>query len=112
MNSQRGLSGTWRRTIRITIPSTNPSPKQTRQLSSGEKMWSAATDSSAPAAAPAQYVPLITMSIRPRCLAGISSSIAELIALYSPPIPIPVTKRQAKKNSGVHENAVAIVAAR
>ena len=52
------------------------------------------------------------MSIRPRWLAGISSSIAELIALYSPPMPIPVTNRQAKKNSGVHANAVAIVAAR
>ena len=51
-------------------------------------------------------------SIRPRCLAGISSSIAELIALYSPPMPIPVTNRQAKKNSGVQANAVATVAAR
>ena len=66
MNSQRGLSGTWRRTNRIAIPRMNPSPKQTRQLSSGEKMCSAATDSSAPAAAPAQYVPLMRMSIRPR----------------------------------------------
>ena len=50
--------------------------------------------------------------MRPRWFAGISSSIAELIALYSPPMPIPVTNRQAKKNSGVHANAVAIVAAR
>ena len=75
-------------------------------------MCNAATDSSAPAAAPAQYVPLMRMSIRPRWFAGISSSIAELIALYSPPIPIPVTKRQAKKNRGVQANAVAIVAAR
>ena len=54
----------------------------------------------------------MTMSIRPRCFAGISSSIAELIALYSPPMPMPVTNRQAKKISGVHANAVAIVAAR
>src|SRR5579862_529446 len=112
MNSQRGLSGTWRRTIRIARPRITPSPKQTRQLSSGEKMCSAATESSAPSAAPAQYVPLIRMSIRPRCLAGISSSIAELIALYSPPIPIPVTNRQAKKKIGVHANAVAKVPAR
>jgi hypothetical protein len=54
MNSRRGLSGTLRRTIRIAKPSTNPNPKQTRQSSSGEKMCSAATDSSAPAAAPSQ----------------------------------------------------------
>jgi hypothetical protein len=52
------------------------------------------------------------MSIRPRCLAGISSSIAELMAEYSPPMPIPVTNRQTKKNSAVGANAVAIVATR
>ena len=54
MNSQRGLSGTCLRTIRMAVPRTKPSPKHTRQLSSGEKMCSAATDSKAPAAAPAQ----------------------------------------------------------
>ena len=37
---------------------------------------------------------------------------AELIALYSPPMPMPVTNRQAKKNSGVQAKAVAKVAAR
>ncbi len=96
----------------MAIPRMKPSPKQTRQLSSAEKVCSAATDSSAPAAAPAQYVPLMMMSMRPRCWAGISSSMAELIAEYSPPMPMPVTKRQAKKNSGVHANAVAMVAPR
>jgi hypothetical protein len=33
-------------------------------------------------------------STRPRTRAGISSSIAELIAAYSPPMPAPVKKRQ------------------
>jgi hypothetical protein len=37
---------------------------------------------------------------------------AELIALYSPPMPMPVKDRQAKKNKGVHANAVATVAVR
>src|ERR1700727_387390 len=111
MNSQRGLSGTCRRTIRIAVPRIAPSAKQILQLSSAERVCSAAPESSAPAAAPAQYVPLIRMSIRPRCLAGISSSIAELIAEYSPPIPIPVMNRHAKKNTAVVENAVAAVAA-
>jgi hypothetical protein len=46
--------------------------------------------------------------MRPRCLAAMSSSIAELMAEYSPPMPIPVTKRQ-KKNSAVGANAVAMV---
>ena len=39
-------------------------------------------------------------SMRPRCEAGISSSIAELIALYSPPMPMPVMKRHAKNQAG------------
>ena len=34
------------------------------------------------------------MSTRPRYFDGISSSIAELIAAYSPPMPIPATNRQ------------------
>jgi hypothetical protein len=33
------------------------------------------------------------MSTRPRYLAGISSSMAELIAAYSPPIPMPAMNR-------------------
>ncbi len=35
---------------------------------------------------------------------------AELIAAYSPPMPQPVRKRQAKYHSGVGENAVSTVA--
>ena len=42
---------------------------------------------------PAQYVPLIQMSVRPRYRAGIISSIAELIAEYSPPMPDPASAR-------------------
>src|ERR1700730_6657205 len=42
-----------------------------------------------PRIAPAQYVPFTARSTRPRNLAGIISSIAELIAAYSPPMPMP-----------------------
>ena len=52
-----------------------------------------------PISAPAQYVPLIAMSIRPRCRAGIISSIAELIAAYSPPMPAPARTRVAYRNT-------------
>ena len=37
---------------------------------------------------------------------------AELIAAYSPPMPMPVRKRQRKKYQGSKANAVATVAAR
>jgi len=43
---------------------------------------------------------------------GISSSIAELIAAYSPPIPNPVKKRNTKNHNGANENAVNVVARR
>ena len=45
-------------------------------------------------------------STRPRTRAGISSSIAELIAAYSPPMPAPVKNRQTKKYQGANANAV------
>ena len=51
-------------------------------------------------------------STRPRTRAGISSSMAELIAAYSPPMPAPVKNRQAKNNIGFIENAVSTVATR
>jgi len=35
------------------------------------------------------------MSMRPRYFAGISSSIAEFTAAYSPPIPMPAMNRVA-----------------
>ena len=65
--------------------------------------------SSAPAAAPIQKDPLMAMSIRPRYLAGMSSSMAELIAAYSPPMPAPVIARQTKYHIGFIENAVSTV---
>ena len=49
-------------------------------------------------------------SIRPRYLAGISSSIAELMAAYSPPMAAPVRARAAKYHVGFIENAVSRVA--
>ncbi len=62
--------------------------------------------SNAPPAAPTQKEPLIATSTRPRYLAGMSSSIAELIAAYSPPIPAPVRNRAMKYHVGFGENAV------
>ncbi len=48
----------------------------------------------------------------PRTRAGMSSSIAELIAAYSPPMPKPVKKRQKANEAMSQENAVATVATR
>ena len=45
---------------------------------------------------------MIVRSTRPR-IAGISSSIAELIAEYSPPIPAPVKNRKSAKLQKSHE---------
>ena len=47
--------------------------------------------------APSQYVPLIARSVCPRYGAGISSSMAELIAAYSPPMPAPAKNRKNTK---------------
>ena len=54
----------------------------------------------------------MTRSMRPRILAGMSSSIAEFTAAYSPPMPAPVRKRTMKKYQAENENAVATVATR
>ena len=76
-------------------PSTAPIRNASRQPTSGAKIdvSSRISEPSAPAAAPSQYEPLMIRSTRPRTRAGISSSIAELMAAYSPPIPAPVKKR-------------------
>ena len=58
------------------------------------------SDSRPPATAPSQNEPLMIRSTRPRARAGIISSIAELIAEYSPPIPAPVKNRAARNQSG------------
>ena len=66
--------------------------------------------SRAPPAAPIQNEPLMATSTRPRYFAGISSSMAELMAAYSPPMPAPVRKRAAKYHATFIENAVSTVA--
>ncbi|CAM5443677.1 hypothetical protein SANTM175S_10766 [Streptomyces antimycoticus] len=71
-----------------------------------------ATESSDPPIAPSQKLPLITRSTRPRYLLGISSSIAELMAAYSPPMPKPVRKRKRKNHQAEKAMAVSAVAAR
>ena len=55
-------------------------------------------------------MPLIARSAQPRTRAGISSSIAELIAAYSPPMPMPVKKRQMANIRKSWLKAVATVA--
>ena len=112
MNSQRGLSGTCRRTTRMPTARIAPSPKAARQPQLGSTMLGSSSGivSSEPSAAPTQNEPLIATSTRPRYVAGISSSIAELIAAYSPPMPMPVRKRHAKYHAGFIENAVTTVA--
>src|SRR6478672_10606202 len=89
-----------------------PRPKAARQPQLGSTTLGSSSGmvSSEPSAAPTQNEPLIATSTRPRYLAGISSSIAELIAAYSPPMPAPVRKRQAKYHIGFIENAVSTVA--
>ena len=61
---------------------------------------------------PTQKDPLMMRSTVPRTRAGMSSSIAELIAAYSPPMPAPVKKRQTANQRKFFENAVRTVAAR
>ena len=66
----------------------------------------------APSAAPSQKVELMMRSTRPRTRAGMSSSMAELMAAYSPPMPAPVSARKMTKLAKFQEKAVAAVAAR
>ena len=89
MNLQRGLSGTLRRTSRMPMPRTAPRPKAIRQptLAANRSVSSSTSDRAAPNMVPSQNEPLIMRSTRPRSRAGISSSMAELMAAYSPPIP-------------------------
>ena len=112
MKSQRGLSGTCRRTIRMPTARMAPRPKASRQPQAGSTIVGSSSGivSSEPIAAPIQKEPLIATSTRPRYFAGISSSMAELMAAYSPPMPMPVRNRAQKYHSGVIENAVSTVA--
>src|SRR4051794_25385326 len=113
-NSQRGLSGTLRRTSRIAKPIAAARPKHRRQPMSAAKMdlWSRMSDASEPRIVPIQYDPPITRSTHPRTRAGISSSTAEWIAEYSPPTPAPVITRQAMNQAKLIENAVSTLPAR
>jgi hypothetical protein len=83
-------------------------PKPRRQpISGANSRWSSRNGTaSAPAAAPSQKLPLTTRSIRPRYFAGMSSSIAELTAAYSPPMPSPVIIRKIAKLQKSHANAL------
>ena len=112
--SQRGLSGrNWRRSSTPTA-SVAPSPNPTRQPVSTAKYdgFRSTTDAAAPTAVPTQYDPLIARSTKPRTRAGMSSSIAELIAEYSPPMPAPVKNRAAANSQKLWVNAVDVVAMR
>ncbi len=96
------------------MPRIAPRPNASRQPTSLGKyaVFSRKTDRAAPNAVPSQNDPLMMRSTRPRTRAGISSSIAELMAAYSPPTPAPVKKRQTKNHMGFIENAVRTVATR
>ena len=71
-------------------------PKARRQPTSGANsdLSSSAIEAAPPMTAPNQKEPLMIRSTRPRTRAGISSSMAELMAAYSPPMPRPATNRK------------------
>ncbi len=94
--------------------STLPNANASRQPTSGPNRPGSSSTmlSAAPAAAPIQKLPLIARSTKPRTRAGISSSIAELIAAYSPPIPKPVSSRQSTNVRKSNVSAVSSVATR
>src|ERR1700732_4247367 len=106
--SHRGLSGTYRRSNRMPRPSTPPTANPSRQPTLIGRTFGSRNKSDAPepAAAPSQKLPLTIRSTRPRKLAGISSSMAELIAAYSPPMPNPVIARKRAKLQKLHDVAV------
>src|SRR5436309_12944209 len=112
--SQRGLSGTELRRKIIMIPSTAPMPNASRQPMEMGTMpvSSKAIVAAEPMAAPIQKLPLMMRSTRPRTRAGINSSIAELMAAYSPPMPAPVSARKMAYDQKFHDNAVSAVAHR
>jgi hypothetical protein len=63
-----------------------------------------------PSAAPPQKVPFTARSVVPRLRAGISSWIAEFTAAYSPPMPAPVSIRNAAKDQKSQQKPVAMLA--
>jgi hypothetical protein len=103
-----------RRSSMMTKESTPPTTKAARQPISGSTSAGLSTISemTAPSAPPAQKVPLMTRSVWPRRLAGISSWMALFTAAYSPPMPAPVRKRKKAKDQKSQEKPVAMVASR
>ena len=112
--SQRGDSGIHERITRMKSPSTEPIKKAARQPRSGGRSagLSSTIEPPAPSAAPIQKLPLITRSVQPRYRAGTNSWMVEAMAVYSPPMPVPVRKRNKAKLRKSHEKAVAAVASR
>ena len=89
-------------------------PKANRQPTSAPNTAgsSRTTEPAAPSAAPIQKLPLMARSVQPRRRAGIISWMAELIAVYSPPMPAPVRKRKRQKLQKSQAEAVAAVASK
>ena len=112
--SQRGLSGIQRLMTRMKSPIVVPIRKAKRQPRAGSMKaeLSSTIEPPAPIAAPIQKLPLIRRSVQPRRRAGISSWIVELMAVYSPPMPAPVRKRNTTKLHASHDRPVAAVAIR
>ena len=72
-------------------------------------MFSNTTVRPAATAVPIHHELLIISATRPRTRAGTSSSIAELIAEYSPPMPMPASTRKIMNDQKPHASAVATV---
>ena len=110
----RGLSGRFLRMNRTHTARIAPIAKQMRQPTAGFTLVGSSrySDAAEPIAVPIHHEPLMARSVQPRLRAGISSSIAELIAAYSPPMPMPVMKRKNTNDSKLNENAVVIVQTR
>ena len=83
-----------------------------RQPTFAENVLSRTTVRPAATAVPIHQELLIASATRPRTRAGTSSSIAELMAEYSPPMPLPARKRKAMNDQKSQERAVATVKTR
>ena len=96
----------------MTKPIEPPRTKAPRQPHSGftSAGSSANTAPTAPSAAPIQNEPLTTRSVKPRRRAGMSSCMVAFTAAYSPPIPMPVMKRNTRKDVKFQARPEAIVA--
>ncbi len=89
-----------------------PRPKATRQPRLTASVFSSRTVSPAATAVPIHHELLIASATRPRTRAGTSSSIAELIAEYSPPMPLPASTRKSMNDQKFQASAVATVKSR